>query len=169
MQPFCEYRHNEPSYKFGNQICFDLYNGDEQCVCKDGYVKMTNGLNQCVENECNKDICSTRGRCLMAENKNTLKIKSVCECQNQLSTETTCSANFCNSSLLPTCHPENTESCMTEDYDVVCKCKSDLYSGKYCERITNLCETNKCQNGGTCVKMTKTDSCCLCDSNFNGS
>ncbi len=119
-----------------------------------------------MENECEIDnnYCNDRGRCLMADES-----YHFCECDNKLSNVTNCSSNFCESKFQPNCHPENTESCMTEDYDVVCKCKSDLYGGKYCERITNLCETNKCQNGGTCVKMTKTDSCCLCDSNFNGS
>ena len=91
-----------------------------------------------------------------------------CECDDKVSNVTNCTSNFCESKFQPNCHPEHTESCMTEDYDVVCKCKSNLYAGKYCERITNLCETNKCQNGGTCVKMSKTDTCCHCDSSFNG-
>ena len=97
-----------------------------------------------------------------------LEVKPICECNNQLSTVTNCSANFCNSILTPNCVQENTELCISENYDVTCKCKSELYSGKYCEKITNLCEKNICRNGGTCVKMTETDTCCLCQANFNG-
>ena len=49
MQPECEYRYDEISYADDTEICFDLYNGEEHCVCKKGSsnnFKFINGLNK---------------------------------------------------------------------------------------------------------------------------
>ncbi len=36
MPPECEFRYDEVSYIDENEICFDLYNGEDNCVCKKG-------------------------------------------------------------------------------------------------------------------------------------
>lgn len=94
--------------------------------------------------------------------------EQACVCGNILASDEVCTEDPCHSMYQPKCHPDHTASCKTKNYDVSCECKSELYAGQYCERITNLCETNMCNNGGTCVKITISDTCCLCPPNFTG-
>jgi hypothetical protein len=115
----------------------------------------------------NPNICDKRGRCVMSEETDG-SIISKCVCKDQTSSVLTCVDDFCSSVIGQNCRIEHTESCVSENFDITCKCKNELYSGKYCERVTNLCETNTCQNGATCVKMSVKNSCCHCNQNFTG-
>ena len=122
----------------------------------------------CVENKCIDLDCGYRGRCIM-DDSDDLNIKPACYCGDSLGNSNECKTNPCLSTIEPNCHIEHTEPepCDTEHYDVVCKCKSPMYGGKYCDKINVLCEANKCHSGATCVQNGP-ETCCYCDFNSIG-
>lgn len=82
----------------------------------------------------------------------------------------TCNQSACISgTFVPQPYCSIQGNCISEkNGDLKCICQSESHSGKYCEKVTNLCETNKCLNGGTCVKNSVSNFCCLCTSEYSG-
>ncbi|XP_071963387.1 protein lin-12-like [Antedon mediterranea] len=48
-----------------------------------------------------------------------------------------------------------------------CQCTPE-FTGELCEERGNLCDVNKCQNGGTCYKISETWTTCSCVDGFTG-
>lgn len=123
---------------------------------------MLNTNDECVQNKCIDFSCEGLGRCIILDES------PVCACGSIENIEhTICNKTACDSSVSPNCSPFGT--CINEIYGKFrCKCQNEMYSGEYCERITNVCESNDCQNGGTCIKVFPAESCCLCPNGFSG-
>lgn len=96
-----------------------------------------------------------------------------CTCGSiENNSKTPCNISICNlnSELLSPPFCSENSICNDLSYgNFNCKCSNDLYSGDYCDKVTNLCEQNTCSNGGTCIKMSTEKSCCLCPSGYSGS
>ncbi|RNA01422.1 neurogenic locus notch -like protein [Brachionus plicatilis] len=156
-----------------NRDCFLNYDGMVECICKEVRTKLKsmflgfllNSEYKCVLDRCFNFTCKELGRCIL------LKEMPVCVCGSiENKDNTTCNQSACISGTFvpqPFCSVHGT--CISEkNGHLRCVCESELYSGQYCEKVTNLCESNTCLNGGTCVKNSISDFCCLCPPDYSG-
>ena len=76
-----------------------------------------------------------------------------------------CSTDFCGSGSI--CK-SNSRGSLLRPSTPYCLCPVNRY-GARCELLNDLCQSNPCQNGGTCLPTSYPDRfLCLCHSSFNG-
>jgi hypothetical protein len=152
-----------PDYDFLNDHKYYLtYDNQIISNCKDGFTFNTFG--DCVQDLCKNFNCPI-GHCQMVNSE------PKCFCEGKtVQINDKCSTNECGiQDHVDSFCVELQSVCIDEKNGKFrCECIDDRFSGMYCEKLTNKCRINTCQNGGTCVMITANSDCCMCLNDFTG-
>lgn len=133
--------------KICDRKCMNGYCENDQCICDQGWTG-----DMC--NRCLKHPSCINGYCTNNSNCNCLPGWQGADCDKNACSEKPCQNNGVCQVI------EN-----VNDFKCICPLG---YGGYLCQQVTDACATNKCLNGGKCLKISKDDFICKCPQRYTG-